>query len=126
MEEITVDDFKKVEIKIGEIISAENIDGSEKLLKLMVSFGLKPAATEVAAGSPKSEEKDIRQILSGIKKYVTPESLIGLKCAFVTNLPPREMMGLTSEGMILAASTSDGQFTLLKADQNIPAGTSIK
>lgn len=109
MKEIIIGDFKKVEIKIGEIISAEVIPGSEKLIKLLVNF---------------NEEKP-RQILSGIKKHVTPESLTGLKCSFITNLPAREMMGLTSDGMILAAETPDGQFTLLKVDPNIPAGTKV-
>ena len=86
MEPITIDDFKKVEIKIGEIKSAEKIEGSEKLLKLMVNFG--------------TEE---RQVLSGIAAYFAdPAELVGKKCPFVTNLAPRSMMGLESRAMILA------------------------
>jgi methionine--tRNA ligase beta chain len=86
MEPITIDDFKKVEIKIGEIKSAEKIEGSDKLLKLLVNFG--------------SED---RQVLSGIAAYFpNPADLVGKKCPFVTNLAPRMMMGLESQAMILA------------------------
>jgi methionyl-tRNA synthetase len=107
---ISIDDFAKVEIRIGEIVSAEPIEGSEKLLKLKVNFG----------------EEGERQILSGIAKYKTPEELVGVKCPFIVNLEPRMMMGLESQGMIMAASTDDGVFTLLEANKAIPAGTKVK
>lgn len=85
-EHISIDDFKKVEIRIGEILSAEKIEGSDKLLKLKVDFG--------------TEE---RQVLSGISAYFPdPQELVGKKCPFVTNLAPRMMMGLESQAMILA------------------------
>lgn len=86
-EPITIDDFQKIEIRIGEILSAEPIEGSEKLLKLKVNFG-----------------DHERQVLSGIAKYF-PEAqqLVGKKCPFVTNLPVRTMMGQESQAMILAA-----------------------
>lgn len=88
---ITIDDFKKVEIKIGEILSVENIEGSDKLLKLKVNFG--------------TEE---RQVLSGIKAYFPdPQQLVGKRCPFVTNLEPRIMMGLESQAMILAVGGTD-------------------
>ncbi len=91
-EHISVDDFKKVEIKIGEIKSAEKIEGSEKLLKLMVNFG--------------TEE---RQVLSGIAAHFPdPSTLVGKCCPFVTNLAPRMMMGLESQAMILATG-GDGE-----------------
>ena len=83
---ITIDDFKKVEIRVGEILSVEPIEGSEKLLKLKVNFG--------------SEE---RQVVSGIAKHFPDISvLVGKRCAFATNLAPRSMMGLESQAMILA------------------------
>ncbi|MEK7567690.1 MAG: methionine--tRNA ligase [Patescibacteria group bacterium] len=110
MDKISIDDFHKVEIKIGEIKSAEKIEGSDKLLKLSVDFG----------------EEKLRQVLSGIAKYVTAESLVGLKCPFITNLPIRVLMGLESQAMIMAASSDSGEFTLLKADHKIPPGTKIK
>lgn len=98
MEPISIDDFKKVEITIGEIVSAERIEGSEKLLKLRVNFG--------------AEE---RQVLSGIAAYF-PETmeLVGKRVAFATNLAPRMMMGLESQAMILASGGGDeGPFSLL-------------
>ncbi len=91
-EPISIDDFKKVEIRIGEIVSAEKIEGSEKLLKLKVNFG--------------TEE---RQVLSGISAYFpNPTDLVGKKCPFATNLAPRMMMGLESQAMILATG-GDGE-----------------
>lgn len=105
---IEYDDFKKVQIQIGEIISAEPVEGSEKLLKLKVIFG---------------EEE--RQILSGIAKYVSIEDLIGKKVPFVTNLKPRMMMGLESNGMILASSDDENNFSLLEVDSKIKSGTRV-
>jgi methionyl-tRNA synthetase len=107
---ISIDDFKECEISIGEIKSAEIIEGSEKLLKLVVDFG----------------EERPRQVVSGIRKYFAdPAALVGTKCAFATNLEPRPLMGLTSEAMILAVSTEEN-FSLLKVDQSIPVGTKVK
>ena len=95
---ITINDFKKVEIKIGEIVSVENIEGSDKLLKLKVNFG--------------TEE---RQVLSGIKAYFPdPQALVGKRCPFVTNLEPRMMMGLESQAMILAVGGTDTPFALFE------------
>jgi methionyl-tRNA synthetase len=92
MEPISIDDFKKVEITVGEILSAEPIEGSDKLLKLKVNFG--------------TEE---RQVLSGIAKYFpNPQELVGKRVPFATNLAPRMMMGLESQAMILAAGGEEG------------------
>jgi methionine--tRNA ligase beta chain len=99
MDYISIDDFKKVEIRVGEIVSAEPIEGSDKLLKLKVNFG--------------SEE---RQVLSGIKQHVDePSSIVGKHCLFVTNLAPRQMMGLESQAMIMAAGGDEtGPFVLFE------------
>lgn len=105
---IEYEDFKKVRIQVGEIISAEPVEGSEKLLKLQVKFG---------------EEE--RQILSGISKFISPEQLIGTKVPFVTNLKPRMMMGLESNGMILAAIDSNQNFSLMNVDSKIESGTHV-
>lgn len=107
---ISIDDFKKVEIRAGKVLSAEKVEGSEKLLKLAVDF---------------AEERP-RQVISGIAKFITPEELTGTTCAFVTNLEPREIMGLKSEAMIMAFSTEDGAFSLLKVSENIPLGSVAK
>jgi len=108
---INIDDFKKVEIKIGEILSAEKVENADKLLKLSVDFG----------------EETPRQIISGISMYFPDlTSLVGKKCAFATNLEPRTIRGLESNGMILAVSTEDGKFSLLETGRDIPAGEMIK
>ncbi len=110
MEKINIEDFKKVEMKIGEILSAENIEGSDKLLKLIVNFG----------------EESSRQVLSGIATYFPdPGSLVGKKCAFVTNLESRSLMGMVSEAMILAATTN-GVLSLFEVSDEILAGTLVK
>lgn len=102
----SIDDFKNIEMKIGKIVSAARIEGSEKLLRLMVDF---------AEGEP-------RQILSGIAKYYAPEDLVGKMCPFVTNLPPRTMMGMESNGMILAVKTEDGGAVMLYPEKEIAPG----
>lgn len=104
---INYDDFKKVEMKVGKIISAEKVPGSEKLLKLSVDF---------AESAP-------RQIISGISLYFPNfESLIGRKVAFVTNLEARPLMGLMSDGMILAAKSGDA-LALMEVPDFIKEGT---
>lgn len=108
---ISYDDFAKVEMKVGKILSAEAIPKSDKLLKLSVDF---------AEGSP-------RTILSGIAKYFPDsQTLVGKRCMFVTNLVPRPMMGMESNGMILAVSTEDGRFSLLEPQVDIPEGTKAR
>ena len=104
MEKIAIDDFKKVEISVGEILSAEPVSGSLKLLRLRVNFGLKLSA-EGSADQPEASvgTEDIRQVVSGIAKHFPDLALlVGKRCAFVTNLEPRVMMGLESQAMILA------------------------
>ncbi len=92
-EKISIDDFKKIEIRVGEIRSAEPVEGSEKLLRLVVNFG--------------SED---RQVVSGIAKYFPAVAdLVGKKCAFVTNLEPRMLMGLESQAMILATGGGEAE-----------------
>lgn len=108
---ITIDDFKKLEIRIGEILSAEKVENADKLLRLSVAMG----------------EEEPRQIISGIATYFPdPGALVGKKCAFAANLEPRVIRGLESKGMILAVSTEDGKFSLLEVKQDIPAGGTVK
>jgi methionyl-tRNA synthetase len=129
---ISYDDFKKVEMKVGEIKEVEVIEGSDKLLKLKVDFGLKQSSTEDR--SPEhpdgqdvlGEERDIRQILSGIRKFFDDYNvLVGKKVPFVINLEPRKMMGLESQGMILAVNDDEGNFSLLEVDGKIKSGSSV-
>lgn len=108
---INIEDFQKVELRVGKIISAEKVPETDKLLKLLVDLG---------------EEKP-RQIVSGIALYFPDvEYLIGKKCMFVANLEPRVIKGLESNGMIMAVSTSDGSFSLLEVKDEIPQGTCAK
>ena len=107
MEYINFEDFKKVEIKIGKIISAEKIESSNKLLKLQVDFGTEQ-----------------RQILAGIAKYYEPEQLVGKLCPFVFNLETKMMGEIESQGMILCAD--DGGPVLLHPDKEIKPGSIIK
>lgn len=111
---ITIDDFHKLEIKIGEIKSAEKVPETDKLLKLSVDFG---------GETP-------RQIVSGISAFFPePEKLIGKKCAFAYNLEPRTIKGLESQGMILAVSGAEGEseyFSLLETLPNTPPGAQVK
>ncbi|MBE5817193.1 MAG: methionine--tRNA ligase [Clostridiales bacterium] len=106
--EITIDDFFKVDIRLGEIISAEKVAKSKKLLKIKVKCG-----------------RMERQIVSGIAKYFTPEELIGKKVAFVINLKPATLGGELSEGMILAAEDADGNLALVSTDKDIKHGSRI-
>lgn len=104
---INYDDFSKVEMRVGTILSAEPVEKSEKLLKLEVDFG---------------EEK--RQILSGIAKYFSPEDLVGKQTVFVTNLEPRQMMGLESNGMLLASGSED-KVVLIQPSEELPNGSTL-
>lgn len=107
---ISYDDFKKVEMKIGKLLSVERVEGSDKLLKLSVDF----------------DEEIPRQVISGIGKYFPElEVLIGKQYAFVTNLEPRSIMGFESQAMIIAAST-DTNIAFFDTEEAIPPGTLLK
>jgi len=143
---ISYDDFAKVEIKVGKILSAEKIPDTDKLFKLSVDFGqitetlatIAPVGqvaedAEMRAGKPIAEvqmtemKRDVRQIVSGIAPYFAdPAVLIGKKCMFVTNLEPRKIKGFESNGMLFAVSTQDGKFSLLEPGGDIPEGTKAK
>lgn len=106
---ITLNDFQKIEIKIGKIKNAERIEGSEKLLKLEIDFG-----------------EESRQIISGIGKAVAePELLIGKEVPVITNLEPKQLMGIESQGMILAASNGETP-VLIHPEKEVPPGSVVK
>lgn len=129
---ISYEEFSKVEMKVGKILSVEPVPKSEKLLKLSVDFGVipKPVAVptvDIQVTEIIPEMREVRQILSGIAKYFPDiQTLIGRKCMFVTNLAPRPLMGMESNGMILAVSTEDGKLSLLEPDPSIPEGTKAR
>lgn len=127
MNVITFDDFKKVDIRIGKIISAEKVDGSDKLLKLEVDFGAEPV--EIKTMKEETVKKDFipirRQIIAGIAQFYAPEALIGKECPFAYNLAPRTLKGLESQGMILCPS-DNGKPVLLHPDKEVPPGSEVK
>lgn len=107
-ERISIDEFSKIEVKVGTVRSAEKVQDTDKLLKLAVDFG---------------EETGPRQIVSGIAAYVSePESLVGRQLAFVTNLEPRTIRGLESNGMLFAVGSGE-TFAFLTPDREVPPGT---
>ncbi|MDO8495237.1 MAG: methionine--tRNA ligase subunit beta [bacterium] len=108
MDLINYDEFKKVELRVAKILEAEKVEGSEKLLKIKLSLG--------------TEE---RQIVSGIAKTYDLASLIGREIIIVANLEPRSLMGLESQGMLLAADSPDGP-VLLQPDKEVEPGSTIK
>ena len=105
---ITIDDFKKVELKVAKVVSAERVEGSEKLLKLEVDLG---------------EEK--RQIIAGIGKAYEPEILIDKEIIIVANLESRSLMGLESQGMVLAANDESGP-VLVVPEKEVAPGTELR
>lgn len=117
---ITYDEFKKVEIRVGKILVAEKVAETDKLLKLIVDVGLPAQAGEKdETGAVKP-----RQIVSGIAPHFPdPATLVGTTAMFVTNLEPRTIRGLESQGMLLAVSGPDGAFSLLKPNESIPPGS---
>jgi methionyl-tRNA synthetase len=107
---ITIDDFAKVELRVGVVKSAEKVQGADKLLKVMVDIG-----------------DEVRQVLAGIALAYAPEELVGRKVVVVTNLAPRKMRGQESNGMLLAASDgADGKPVLVTFAEDIPAGAKVK
>jgi len=120
---ITYEDFKKVEIKAGKILSAEKIPDTDKLLKLSVDFG-DMAETADDTGKKSMLKPAPRQIVSGISAYFPdPAALVGRTCMFVTNLEPRTIKGFQSNGMLFAVSDGKGNFSLLEPNPSIAPGT---
>lgn len=116
---ITIDDFAKVELRAGTVLEAEEVEGSDKLIKLTVDLG----------------EDQPRTVLTGMKAWYSPEHFKGRQLVFLTNLEPRKMMGMESQGMVMAAdptslslrgtSPEEGP-VLLIPEKAVPAGTKIR
>jgi methionyl-tRNA synthetase len=107
--EIEYDDFSKIDLRIGEILEAINVEGADKLLKLKVNLG----------------DLGDKEIFAGIKKSYKPEDLIGMKTIVVANLKPKTMKFGTSSAMVLAVS-SDGEIIVIEADSKIKNGSKVK
>ncbi len=107
--EITIDDFLKVELRVADIVAAEKVEGADKLLKLQLKIG----------------EED-RQIVSGIATAYTPAELVGRQIVVVYNLKPRKMRGVESKGMLLAATDAEGNAILLQPDKKADSGSTVR
>lgn len=108
---ISIDDFAKVDLKVGTVLEAERIEGADKLLVLQVDIG-----------------SETRQIVAGIAKHYSPEELIGKQIVVVTNLKPAKLRGVMSNGMLLAASTTGDpkEVRVVTPDGPVPAGSRVK
>jgi methionyl-tRNA synthetase len=107
---ISIDDFVKVELRVGEVKTAERVKGADKLLKLEVDIGT-----------------EVRTIVAGIAEKYAPEKIIGMKVVIVANLQPRKLRGIESNGMIVAASIGEkGQPVLASFLEDVPIGARLK
>jgi methionine--tRNA ligase beta chain len=120
---INIEDFLKIEIRLGTIKSVSMVEGSEKLYKLEVDFG-EYAEIESEGGITEKEER-VRTVYSGIRKYVSAEDLLDKQFPFVTNLEPRKIMNDYSQAMILAANDENG-FTLFPSQNKLQNGTRLQ
>ena len=107
-EEITYEDFAKMQFQVGEIISCEAVPKSKKLLCSQVKIG-----------------SQVKQIVSGIKQHYTPEEMVGKKVMVLVNLKPAKLAGVLSEGMLLCAENSEGELALVVPEKDMPAGAEI-
>jgi len=112
---VTFEDFKKLDIKIGEILSVEKVENADNLLKLEVDFGEKDPKTNLPVG---------RQVVSGIAKWYKPEDLVGKKLPFIINLEPRKFKGVESQGMLVAVNSND-KAILLEPSEEVQIGDLI-
>jgi len=106
---ISIDDFAKIELRVGQVKVAEKVEGADKLLRLEVDLGT-----------------EVRQVVAGIAEAYAPETLIGRKVVIVANLAPRKLRGLESNGMIVAASAEGGKPVLCSFLEDVPVGTRLK
>lgn len=105
---ITIEEFAKIELKIGKVLEAKRVEGSNKLIVMKVDTG---------------EE---RQLVAGIGKVYSPEELTGKSIVVVTNLQPAKLMGVESQGMLLAATDSEGSPVIITPDRPIKEGSKVK
>ena len=107
--EITIDDFDKIQIQVGEVLKCEPVKKAKKLLVSQIRVG-----------------DEVRQIVSGIANYYKPEEMVGKKVAVITNLKPCKLCGVESQGMILAAGDDEGNLSVLTTDKDMIAGSEIR
>lgn len=106
---ISFEDFQKIELRVVKVLEASRVDGSDKLLKLSVAIG----------------EESPRTIIAGIGKVYNPEYLVGKEILVIANLEPRTIMGIESQGMILATSDRDGRPTIMVPEREVDPGSNL-
>jgi len=109
METINYTEFSKVELRVAEVIEAEAVPNTDKLMRLLVDLGTEQ-----------------RQLVAGIRPAYQPEQLVGRQVVVVVNLEPRTLRGVTSQGMVLAASNPEGRLAMLTVDKQIANGSLIR
>jgi methionyl-tRNA synthetase len=107
-EEISIEDFARIDLRVAKVVEASPIEGADRLLRLVVDLG-----------------NETRQLVAGIKKTYSPEALVGKHIIVVANLKPAELRGVESRGMLLAASTDEGPI-LATFDKEVAAGSKVK
>jgi methionyl-tRNA synthetase len=105
---ITIDDFKRLDLRVAEVLAAEAVPKSKKLLKLTVRLG-----------------EETRTLVAGIAEHYRPDTLVGRKVVVVANLEPATLMGVTSNGMVLAGSAGEA-LALLALDRDLPSGAKVR
>ncbi|HHV80191.1 TPA: methionine--tRNA ligase subunit beta [bacterium] len=108
MEEITIEEFQRLDLRVGKIVDAKNVEGAKKLLQLVVDIG-----------------SEYRQLVAGIAEVYSPQDLIGKEVVIVANLKPAVIRGIQSNGMILAASDG-GVISVISPDREMPPGAKVK
>jgi methionyl-tRNA synthetase len=106
---ITFDDFSKMDIRTGTILEAEKVPKTKKLIKLLIDTGI-----------------DKRTVVSGIAEYFKPEEIIGKQVSILVNLEPRKLRGIESQGMILMAEDADGKLVFVSPDEPVQNGSEVK
>ena len=107
--DIAFEDFEKLDIRVGTVLSCERVPKADKLLKFEIADGM-----------------ENRVIVSGIAKHYKPEELVGKQICFIANLPPRKLRGIESQGMILSAENFDGGLSVLCTDREVKPGSEVK
>lgn len=135
MDYVSYDEFKKMDMRIGTIRAVEPVEGTDKLLRCQIDFGLKPVSLETGSPDQPSEAglgeiemmPDIRQIVSGIREYFPEyEKLVGKQVLYIVNLEPRTIRGIESHGMLMAVDGKDGKPVFLTPEVEVAPGAKVR
>jgi len=109
MGEVTFEEFSKLELKVGTVLSAEKVPGADRLYRLSVDIG-----------------GEARTLVAGVAQHYLPEQLVGRQIVVVANLAPRALRGITSQGMLLAAEGENGGIAIISPDKKVPNGAKVR